>query len=207
MLGFVFGAKLLSAQPVLFEGIVEYDVYMTTPEKESLKGTYLFLFKNDEIRKELDLSNGYRNTRLINCREDKIFSLQTMNGRNYAIQYDINMQFRRVLPYQGFCVDSEAVTGNAVAGCAEYVGKLRYKDGSTATITYTKDWMPPKGLVYTQFPDAPFLPLSYTYTRSNGVTVFLKAKKIQAGPVATSMFRIPANYKMVSLDEYKQLSR
>ncbi len=207
LLGTVLRIMPAKAQQSLVEGVIVYHVSLMSPENVALKGSFTYSFKNDAIRKEMELDNGYSNIYLINCRRKEVYSLQTLNGQKYAIELDMHMLNELQQQYAGYVIDSEASSGSTLAGCKEMKGILKDKKGGRSEISYTRDWKPAKSVAFPRFPDATFLPLRFSYNRRNGVRMYFDAAKVVAGPVPSSIFRIPEDYKIISLDEYKQLSK
>ena len=72
---------------------------------------------------------------------------------------------------------------------------------------YSNDWYPLQSITYERFPGAKFLPISYSYTDEHGIAMDFEADLIEMQPVENAIFRIPPEYKMISYEEYKQLSK
>lgn len=195
------------AQKPFTEGRVVYNVMLESPEHKKISGTYTFIFKAAQMRKELKLNNGYEEVVLINTNPSSIYSLQNRNGVKYAIQLNINDLLKRQERYNGFTVNNEQADNRNISGYAVYKGRISYKDGSAADICYAKDWYPSMPVTFERFPDARFMPLSYSYKDENGMTMQFNAEQVTAGPVENSVFRIPPDYKVISNEEYRQMTR
>ena len=194
------------AQKPFTEGTISYKVKLESTDHKIFNGTYTFTFKGGQIRKDLKLDNGYTNTELLNIPANEVYSLQSMNGKNYAIQLNISDIVKAQQRYTGYNLTNEQ--GNEhIAGCAAYKASLSYKGEAPSDVYYTKEWRPSQSLTFERFPDAGFLPLNYAYKEDNGMVMRFEAEKISAGPVESSVFRIPADHKLISNEEYKKMSR
>ncbi len=196
------------AQRPFTEGTVKYKVEFKNKVKATFTGTYIFTFKNGFIRKELKLSNGFENVELINTNDNTVYSLRSNNGRRYAIQLSMDEMSSRQEPYKGFTMLEDPDKEKVIAGKKAMKTVLVYKNGSKANLYVSLDWYPDKTITYERFPDARFLPLEYTYSDDvKGFTMHMVAESVSQSPVENAIFRIPADYKMISNEEYKLLSQ
>ena len=195
------------AQKPFTEGVIVYNVTLESPDHKEIKGVYSFVIKGSEIKKELKLSNGYGDIVLLNCGTGVVYSLQSKNGKKYAIQLNMNDLTKKQEKFVGYTISNEQANNRNIAGLPACKGNVAYKDGSTVEIYYTKDWSPSQPITYERFPAAKFLPLSFSYTDENGMSLHFNAEKIEASPVENAVFRIPTDYKMISYKEYKELSQ
>lgn len=196
-----------AAQKPFTEGTLTYKVELTTPDGEVIKGIYIFSIKDGEIKKELKMDNGFEDVTLLNCEKHAIYTLQSREGKKYAIQLSMDDLVEKQERYKGFTIERESEQKHKVAGTTVFKGKLRYIDGSTTEILYTKEWKPVQAVTFNRFPDAPFFPLSFAYKESSGISMRFDAENMDVTPVATSTFQIPPDYKMISYEEYKQLNK
>ncbi len=197
----------VDAQQPFSEGIIEYNVILTAPDNNKILGTYTMSFKGAEIKKVMKMDNGYEDITLFDCKNNTIYSLQSRNGIKYAIQLSMEEFKEKQEKYAGFKVVTEKKQNHLIDSLVVYQGTVKYKNNSKLTILYTKDWKPAEPITYTRFPNAAFLPLRFQYNEENGIGMVFEATKVSATPLSTSFFKIPADYKMISYEEYKQLSR
>lgn len=195
------------AQKPFTEGTIVYKVKLIAADQKEISGVYTFVIKGAEIRKELKLNNGYQDVVLLNCNNNKIYSLQSRGNKKYAIQLSMDEMLKKQEKFSGYTVRNEAANNKNIAGYASYRGNVNYKDGSNEFIVYTKDWSPTQPITFERFPDAKFLPMSFSYKDENNIVMQFEIDQIAPGPVETSAFRIPADYNMISYAEYKQLSK
>jgi len=195
-----------AAQKPFTEGTIVYKVKLISADKKEFSGTYTFVIKGGEIKKELKLANGYEDVVLLNCDADKAYSLQNRNGRKFAIQLDMNEMRQKQQKFAGYSVTDEESDNNA-AGYAVYKGSVSYHDGTAVNVRYIKELRPLQGITFERFPDAKFLPASFSYEDENNMVMQFEVQKVEPGPVENAVFRIPADYKMISNSEYRQLSR
>ena len=193
------------AQKPFVEGTIAYKIQIESADGKVFYGTYTFTFKNGHIRKDLKLNSGYEDVVIINTALGTAYSLQTNNGKKYAIQLSMDELSNKQKNYTDFKLKEDKTTGKIIAGYTVFKGQVTYKNGTSCEIYYTPEWCPDKTLTYERFPDARFMPLSYSYTDEKGVTMRMEAEKVSATPVENSVFRLPADCKIISYGEYKQM--
>ena len=194
-------------QKPFMEGTIAYKVKLSTADNRFFDGVFIFTIKGGRIKKELKLNNGYQYVLLINSANNTYYSLQTKNGKNYAIQLTLAEIEEAQQKYNGFVHKEDKNSGKIIAGYTTYKGDVTYADGSHCEIYSTPEWYPDKGFTYDRFPEAKFLPLSYTYKDEDGSGMQFEAEKISVLPVENSVFRVPSDYKIISNNEYKQLRK
>lgn len=204
----VFCVATAHAQKALTEGTVKYKVVFENANHQKFNGMYVFTFKNGNIRKELTLTNGFRDVVIMNTNNNTIYSLHDKNSKRFAIQLSMDETRGRQAKYVGFTTAEQAGGVRDFGTVKGQKVMVTYKDGSHADIYYTKDWYAEKGITYERFPDARFLPLYYTYADDvRGFSMSMEATEVSAAPVENSLFRVPADYRIITNEEYKQLSR
>lgn len=192
------------AQKPLTEGFILYKVKLESPDNKIFTGTYTFTFKGGQLRKDLKLTNGYQHVLIINATANIVYSLQSRNGRKYAVELNLQEIIEKQGKYANFTLANEKSIA-AVAGCAAFKATIGYKDGSTADICYTKEWQPPIAMAYNRYPGALFMPLVFSYKDDDGIIMHFEAEKVVAEPVENATFRIPPDYMIISNAEYKQM--
>ncbi len=194
-----------NAQEPFIEGALVYKVVLQTRDSKTFTGIYTFLFKGGRIRKELKLDNGYSDVLLMNCNDLTAYSLQAANGRKYAIQLNMDEIGARQERYVGYTLQEHRNIGKIIAGVTAFKGEITYPNGTHSEIYYSADWYPDQSVTFERFPNARFMPLSFEYKDDNGFDMHMEAEKISAEPVENAVFAIPADYKIISNKEYKQL--
>jgi len=207
LLFYLLPAVPLIAQKPFTEGVISYRVKLESRDHKEFAGTYTFTIKGNQVRKEIKLNNGYRDIVLINSGTNKVYSLQNRNNKKYVIELSMADIIKRQEKFGGFTVSNEENNTNKVAGCAQLKGNINYKDGSNVAIFYTREWYPSQAITFERFPAARFLPLSFAYTDEDSISMQFDAEKIEPGPVENAVFRIPPDYKMITNEEYRQLSK
>lgn len=195
-----------TAQKVFTEGTVSYRVVLESADHVVYKGFYTFTIKGDQIRKELRLNNGYENLEILNCGNNTAYSLHDQNGKKYAIELSMGDLKKRQEHFAGFTIKNETGQGKSAAGYAVYKGNISYPNGNFAEIYYIKDWYPLQPITFEHFPNCRFFPMSFSYTENNTVMNF-ELEKFEPRPIDNATFRIPADYKMISNAEYRQMSK
>ena len=195
------------AQKPFTEGVVVYNIKLESADHNEYKGVYTFTFKGPHIKKELKLENGFSDIVIIDCGMNTVYSLQNRDGKKYSIQLSMADMLKRQEPFIGYTIKNEIRNEKKIAGCVVYKGKVNYKNGSSAEIYYSKDWYPSQPITFERFPDTKFMPMHYAYTDEHGIDMEFDAAKVELSPVENAVFRIPADYKVISYDEYKQMSK
>jgi hypothetical protein len=204
---FVAAGNYAMAQKPFAEGTIVYKVKLASAAHKEVTGVYTFTIKGSEIKKELKLNNGYQDIVIMNCGTGTVHSLQNKNGKKYAIQLKMSELVKEQEKFTGFVVKNEKSINKNMAGAAVYEGNINYKDGTAATIYYTKDWRPAQAVTFERFPDAKFFPMNFSYTDVQNMTMVFEIEKLEPGPIENAVFRIPPDYRMISYDEYKELSK
>jgi len=195
------------AQKPFTEGTISYNIKLTSADHTEYNGVYTFTFKGPHIKKELKLDNGFSDVVIMDCGVNTVYSLQNRSGKKYAIQLSMNDVFKRQAPFSTFTLNTEENSSKSIAGYPAYKCKVSYKNGTTSDIYYSKDWYPAQAITFERFPGAKFLPMQYSYTDENGTTMEFEVSSIELSPVENAVFRIPPDYKMISYEDYKQLTR
>ncbi len=199
------------AQKPFDEGIIRYHAVFKSlnplKDTKSYDGTYTYTIKGKMVRKELKLDNGYNDIVIMNGNNNTLYTLQTTGGKKYAIQHDMEVHLARQKKFEGFTVkdDGEKKT---IGGYDAQKAVVTYTDGTTKTIYYSKQWQPVFEHTFDRLPGANFIPLEFDVTEDRQeVLIHFTIEKIELTPVENAAFRIPADYKMVSNEEYKELNK
>ena len=195
-----------AAQRPFTEGTITYHVVLNAAAHKEFNGTYTFTFKGMQVKKELKLNNGYEDVVLYNTGANTVYSLQNKYGRKYAIQLSMEEYLEKQEKFSGFTIAEEVEDGKAIAGYATKEGEVHYRNGTKTKIRYTAQWYAPS-VTFERFPNAKLLPLHFSYKDEHGLDMQFEATKIEAGPMENSAFRIPGDYKIISYNEYKELSK
>lgn len=193
------------AQKPFLEGTITYKVKLDTDD-DIKTGTYIITIKGGQIRKEMRLT-GLDYVIIINCRTGKVYSLQNRSGKKYAIELTIEEMLAEQDKFRGYVLTDMHRDNTQIAGYAVSWGNVRYKDGATATVAYSRDWRPAEAVTFERFPAAGFMPLDFRYKNESGISVSFEALKIDAEPVENAVFRVPDDYKIISNAEYREMNR
>lgn len=209
LLALLFHFTAAVAQKVLDEGVIVYNVSIKTTangKTEQNKGTYTFIIKGKEMRRELRLNNGFADISIFNGNTNNIYSLQNADGKKYAIQLSNNDRAEITRKYTGFTI-RDAGTKKSIAGFEATKATVVYKNGTESVIYYTKDIIPGNELIYDLFPGIKVLPLSYLYDDNKGNIIEFTANSVRPEPVENQNFRIPADYKIITHTEYREMNK
>jgi len=206
---FLFPSLHAYAQQQLVEGELVYSVSIRkSGENEQFvkAGTYSIFLKGSTIRKDIKLHNGYSNTIIINNNEGSVYSLKQSAANKFAIQLSLQELQARERQYQGFTLTGEGEQAT-IAGYKAQRGKVKYKDGSESPIQYTQDFSIAQPYVFNHLPGISVVPLFFEIANDDGTIMRFEAQKVVAKPVESSLFKIPSDYKIISNEEYRQISR
>lgn len=205
-----FSVPVLKAQKPFVEGSIVYNVTITSADEngksKEYKGDYIITIKGKQIRKELKMKNGYDDILIFNFDNNTAYSLKTLGDKKYAIQLSMEDFANKAKKYEGFSLQKDEHE-KKIAGYSAHKADVNYRDGNTSVIFLTDEWQPDNKLTFERFPDCKFLPLAFDYTNENGSKLHFQAEHVDATPVENSDFRIPADFKLISYNEYQQLSR
>lgn len=201
------------AQQKFTEGVIVYDVTITgkipTPANEpsmteTKSGTLTIYLKEENIRQDIKLQDGYSHSRIGNYISGKEIILQTINRLKYAIEISLKEQKKKNGDRYGAIIkDGKVVqTANkfeATEAIAEYV------KGNVFTFSYLKTYYINHSEIFENTPELKGIPASYDVQMSNGFTTHFELKSITAEPVSNSTFKVPEGYRIISKKEYDKL--
>lgn len=204
----IFHCHAAFSQKPFSEGVIVYSVSIDPANgQESLgqqAGMYTLTIKGKQLRKELSMNSGFRNTVIITGKEDEAYSLQQTPGQNYAIQLAPGALKGMTRKYKGYTIREENET-RTIAGYSCRKAYVTYPDGSTGKMYYTSVYKPGSDHMLERFPSIGFLPLYFEYRNEQGVVLRLQAEKVAEQPVEAGQFRLPADYKIISAEEFSTL--
>jgi hypothetical protein len=198
------------AQQPFTEGVIRYAVSIGPVSGGNgfteHAGTYTITVKGSQIRKDLVMNTGYQNTQLMNVNAGTLYSLQSNGGQKYAIQLTIQDLKERQRPYEQFS-QKEAAGDMTIAGwpCKRTI--ISYKDGTSSELYYTTAWQSAEPTLFDRFPGIRNIPLAFEYRNEEGIVMHFQAEKLEVVPVESALFRVPADYKVISNAEYKKQNR
>lgn len=193
------------AQKPFTEGVIVYKVTIESPTASTARvsGTYICTIKDQQIKKEIKMNNGYQDVLIFNYGKKTVYSLQVKGDKKYAIQLKMDDFTKKQDKYRDFKLqDKEGV--KKIAGIPAREAAITYPDSTLADLYYTPEWYPTQSIIFEHLPDTKVFPLEFTYDAQKGRMHF-QAESIMTKPVENSVFHIPADYKMISYDEYLQL--
>ncbi len=200
-----------AAQESFTEGCIVYTVTMDPGESSagitSHSGTYRIYIRNRMIRKELELDNGYRYVLIWDGSKRMGYSLQTTAGKQYAVQLTREDMEAPLKKYRKFTITDLREEKRSIAGHACQPATVRYTDGTTAHLCYTKERKLSEPLMYEWLPGISSLPLSFEIKNEAGILMRFHSDYLLAAPMERSLFRVPEGFHIISNEEYKRLTR
>lgn len=196
------------AQNTFEEGVILYDVtvYDEAHSEVRQSGTYTVSIKGSYIRKDLELFDGYESIILLNSRKHTIYALKNDNQNKFAIQLSYEDYAKEHEQYDAgrVAVESEQKTISGINAKKAYI---QYRNGTSATLYFTGEWRIEQKFAFERFNALGYVPVSFEYKNNEGTVMYFKIKSIEQGPVATSIFHVPADYKIISSAEYKEMNK
>jgi hypothetical protein len=202
----VFGALQAQAQTPFVEGSITYHVTLKAPT-HSLQGTYTIYVKGHQLRKEIELNNGFKDIVIYNYTNNTAYSLQQFEGNKYAIQLLLEDVRKRQLKYMDFKVIDGQSLDYSIVSLSALQGEIIYKDGTHYNMTYNKQWYPDLPQMYDRFPKAQFIPLCFANVEENGTIMQMDAIRFSVAPMEDALFKVPKDYGIMTHEEYKKLKK
>ena len=206
----ILNSFYVKGQKQLVEGVIIYNVTIKSSgpavNTAEYNGTYTITVKGKQMRKEMKMSNGYDDVVVYDNNTNTVFSLKIVSGKKYAIQLDNDDYMNKIKKFEGYTLNEENEETKKIAGFNAHKATVKYSDGTSTDIYYTPEWTPANKWMIEHFPQIKYLPLSFAYNE-NEMVMHFKADKIEIIPVESSLFRIPADYKVISYYEYRQMNK
>jgi hypothetical protein len=195
------------AQKAFTEGSITYAVSLG-PISDSTSfsehaGTYTITIKGAQIRKDLQMNTGYKNTILLDASSDLAYSLQQNSGQYYAIQFSVKDILAKQKPFEDYTI--QTVPGKMTIASLDAVKSIvSYKDGSRSALYCSTEWLAPQAPVYDRYPGVKNLPLSFEYRTDDGIIMHFQAEKVIAQTIESATFRLPTDYKIITNKQNKE---
>ena len=194
----------LQAQQPFKEGRITYHIKLVGVDRNVFEGSYVFTFKENNLKKELVLAN-YHEIMLINIAKTSVYTLKNVNNKKFAIQLSLADIQQTEMPYTDFKLEERVGKAKKIAGLPALRGSVDYKNGSSSDIYFSKEWYPEIPYAFERFPNAKFLPVSFSYREADGSLMEFTLEQIITTEVDNSNFVIPRDYKLITNDEYKNM--
>jgi hypothetical protein len=198
------------AQKAFDEGIIKYHVTLKRQGAEHTKhveGSYTLILKGKMVRKELKLDNGYDDVVLMDGNNNTLYTLQTAGDKKYAIQHNMDEHLAKQKIFEGFTVQDGAKR-KSINGYDAQQATVSYKNGTNTIIYYTKAWRPAYEHTFDRLPAVDFIPLEFDVLEENKkMELQFTIGEIVLKPIENACFKIGADYKIISYDEYKEINK
>ncbi len=203
------------AQEKLGEGILTYSITISgkvpTPANEpalteTKSGTLTIYLKDDNVRQDITLEDGYRHSRISNYTTGKDIILQTINTIKYAIELSMKDERRRNAAYLNAAME-QGKGQKKIGNFDATEGILRYKDGTVFSLYYIDHYELKHPEVFEHSPELKGIPVQFDIPMSNGFTTHFELKTIGPEPVSNTVFQVPQGYRIISKKEYEKLIR
>lgn len=201
----ILTTNIVSAQTVFVEGVIKYTIAIKDNANiTQSKGSYTIYIKDGLIRKEMKFNDGYENTMLINSNSKTIYSLYTSEQNHFAVQLDYETYFKNVEPYKNYVlINSDESKMIANFNAKKY--EVKYKNEPSTFIYYSEQLQLEGSNIFERFPRLKYVPLSFEIKTDDGINMLLEADNIEIKPVPSSLFMLPAGYKIISAAEFSKI--
>lgn len=198
------------AQQRFTEGTVSYLVRIEQKNagqgSQAVTGTFQLTLKDKQYIQELRLSSGFRNLIIFNAADNAAYSLRRVQDKKYAIQLDAE-ELRKKQSCTSFSMEDMPADGAIIAGFSSERKRIRCGKMEPIILYYSRQWEMPDPYLFQYFPGFSHLPLRYNIRNEDGSILHFELQKIEAKPIDNGAFRIPRDYKLISNEEYRQISR
>lgn len=195
-------------QKSLIEGSISYTISSRTSPADELKsvGTYTVSFKDGMVRKDIKMNSGYTNAIIVNGKNNSVYSLRTVAEDHFAVQMDYAEYLDRQKKYEGFTV-AKRKTNDKKAGFSATKGEVTYKDGTVTNIYFTEEVTISEPKLFERLPGITYLPLAFEFQKETGPALHLELSNVEERPVESSLFTVPADFKIITSKELKELNK
>lgn len=191
------------AQKVLVEGTVVYKATLNNPDGSSKDGTYTITVKNKQVRKDLKIGNDFNNVTVLD-EQGKSYILRSVNEKNFAVEMTGADFTQRNEKYYGAEVKEES-DKRQIAGLQAQKATVKYKDGSSTVVYFTRDWISEMPYTFERFRGLKGFPLAFDYKNDQGAVIKFEAISFTESVVENTNFKVPAGYTLISNEEYRRL--
>jgi hypothetical protein len=211
----LFFPEISFSQQKFTEGTLRYKITITgtipTPADEptmpeTQNGILTIQIKDELIRQDLLLEDGYSNTRISNYITDKGLVLQTINTMKYAIEVSLKERGKMNEKYNYGSL--EPGKGKRSFGTVEGVeANYHLTDGSSLHFYYIADYELKYIDIFDGMPRIKGIPASFDMPMANGFSMHFELESILPHPVPHATFKVPEGYRIISKKEYEKLIR
>lgn len=193
-------------QQAFVEGEIVYRVSIRkvgeTPNKSSNNGSLHIYVKGDAVRKELNFDGEFKSTLLFMGATKPSYTLRQIGNQNLAVQLDDRQLKKQALA----CVQMQMeILKNDRPNIAQFATekvKLCCNNAAPINIYFTRTWSINNKRIFEAFPMFGYLPVSFEMNEGNSKIIYFELEKIESRPLDNGIFRIPGDYRIMSLEEF-----
>lgn len=207
-LAFVALSAVATAQKK-FEGTILYALEINTADMDPTRAAMMptektTTIKGDWVKEQLEAAFGTINS-VIDTKNEESTTFMDVMGNKMAFKLNKAQldKMREKKPKMEITLAPETKT---IAGytCKKAIAK-NTEDNTTVDIWYTEELAPIMNAEGNMFKEIKGLLMEFHSEMMGGVDMKVTAKKLTAAKVDDAQFAIPADYKMMTLDEMKQM--
>lgn len=196
-----------AGQKSFVEGEIVYKVRIekNLPDAtlQTLTGTLSIRLKGNDVIKELNIDQGFRNTILLRGNAKSAYSLRSIGKNKFALHLDpehITAKMQKCAQLHRQDLPGEVLT---IGGFRTEKARVSCNDAAPVTIYFTREWQVTNPYIFDDFPSFGYLPLSWDIINEEGSKLHFELLSIEAKPIDNAAFQIPQGYKVISQDEYR----
>lgn len=193
----IVSAKLLAQQRIIAECTINYSISaVDSSESETMKhslksSTKNVYIKGNESRTDL-ISSAYSQSVIYEKTTGNATILREFGNSKFMTRLDNEKWLKENKQFEGLTIEN-TTEHKSILGYDCIKALLHLKDGTTATIYFTKSIIPSVKEFEYQFKDINGLVLSYEAIGAKGEKVKYTATKVNLSPVPSNIFAIPTS--------------
>jgi hypothetical protein len=198
-----------NAQQQFVEGVIVYSLRLepaaNATNQNTVNGTFTITIKATKFVKDLQLGKDFRSVLMFNMDNNTAYSLRKIEGRKYAIQLNALSLKNKQQACDQVAVAPINTNAKTIAGFSAASANISCGN-QQSLVYYTRDWKSNNDFLFEQFPAFQYIPLAYDIKNEDGSVLHFELKSLDAKPIDNGIFNVPIDYKIISSEEYQQLT-
>jgi hypothetical protein len=187
-------SQICKAQIMINEGKIIYDVFITTNLIEQ-KGQLIITLKNNWMKREMKMNNGFTNTILFDAQSGESTVYNDNNGNKFSKKIskeDVKMQNIKFANAKYISNNESKMIDNKKCKSVD----ITYTDGSKNVVFFDENYRVGITEFYSMFSELKGLPMQYEVT-TNTNKILLVANSVLQTPIDAVEIDAPTGYKML----------
>jgi hypothetical protein len=187
-------SQICKAQIMINEGKIIYDVFITTNLIEQ-KGQLIITLKNNWMKREMKMNNGFTNTILFDAQSGESTVYNDNNGNKFSKKIskeDVKIQNIKFANAKYISNNESKMIDNKKCKSVD----ITYTDGSKNVVFFDENYRVGITEFYSMFSELKGLPMQYEVT-TNTNKILLVANSVLQTPIDAVEIDAPTGYKML----------